>query len=117
MSRKTPLKSDKYKRLKAKTFIINSLDRDKLLYELSRMNFLVNISNLSNTQIPSKLIDYGITKRPIFDCNEENFDKTKLLDVLNGNYHDSLQIDISKYDIERVAQQFIDLYNEKNKNL
>lgn len=108
---------NKYPKLKSKTIIVNSLERDKLIYELSRMDFLVNISNLSNTQIPSKLIDYGIANRPIYDCNEENFDRIKLLDFLNGNYHDSLQVDISKYDIVRVAQQFIDLYNEKNNNL
>lgn len=106
---------NKYPKLKSKTIIVNSLERDKLLYELSRMDFLINISNLSNTQMPSKLIDYGIVDRPIFDCNEEYFDKSKLIDYLNGNYHDSLQIDVTKYNIEHVAEQFIHLYNEKNK--
>ena len=104
----------KYPKLSSKTIIVNSLDRDKLIFELSRMDFLINISNLSNTQMPSKLIDYGISKRPIFDCNEVNFDQQKLIDFLHGNYHDSLQINVENYDIEKVAQQFLNLYLEKN---
>ena len=106
---------EKYPNLKAKTIKRVALGRDELLYELSRMDFLLNLENTSNTQLPSKLIDYGMVERPVFSCNKENFSEQKMLDYLNGNYHDSMVIDIEKYKIENVAQQFLDLYEEKNK--
>ena len=108
---------NKYPRLKAKTFIVNSLAREDLLYELSRMDFLINISNLSNTQLPSKLIDYGIVNKPIYDCNEDNFNSSKLIDYLHKKFHDSMHIDVQKYNIEKVAKQFLDLHEEKRRNL
>lgn len=104
---------DKYPSLKAKTHITISLPREELLYELSRMDFLVNIENLSNTQIPSKLIDYAITKRPIFSCNCQNFSEEKFLHFLNGKYDGAFELDVKKYDIEVVAQQFLDLLKKK----
>ncbi len=107
---------ERYPNLKNKTHIRVALGRDELLYELSRMDFLLNIENTSNSQLPSKLIDYGMTGRPVFSCNKENFSEQKMQDFLNGNYHDAMEIDIEKYRIENVAQQFLDLYKEKNRN-
>ncbi len=107
---------ERYPNLKNKTHIRVALGRDELLYELSRMDFLLNIENTSNSQLPSKLIDYGMTGKPVFSCNKENFSEQKMQDYLNGNYHDAMEIDIEKYRIENVAQQFLDLYKEKNRD-
>jgi len=101
---------EKYPTVKSMMNIRYSLPHDELLYELSKMHFLINIENLSNTQMPSKLIDYGMTGRPILSCNETNF-KPEVLDAfINRNYEGAYQIDIKKYDIRHIADQFMDLY-------
>ena len=40
---------------------------------MSKMDFLINLENLNKEQSPSKLIDYAISKRPIFSFNQNNF--------------------------------------------
>lgn len=90
---------------------VSSLPHDKLLYELSRMHFLVNIENLSNTQMPSKLIDYGMAGRPIFSCNEKTFSLEKLDQFMEGNYEGKLEIDVERYNIKRIVEEYIELYD------
>lgn len=104
---------ERYPRLNAKTHRYTSLDRDTLIYELGKMDFLINIENTSATQRPSKVIDYALTGRPILSFNKDHFEEQKLKDYLTGNYHDSLEVDISQYDIKNVAKQFLALYEEK----
>ena len=89
---------------------VSSLPHDELLYELSRMHFLVNIENLSNTQMPSKLIDYGMAGGPIFSCNEKSFSQEKLNRFMRGDYSGKLKIDVQRYDIKHIVDEFIDLY-------
>lgn len=90
---------------------------DELIYELSKMHFLLNIENLSNTQMPSKLIDYGIVKRPILSCNENNFEESKLLRFLNGDYRGSYEVNVDEYNIEVIASKFLDLYRYKRQTV
>lgn len=105
---------EKYPSLKGKVFV-SSLPHDQLLYELSRMHFLVNIENLSNTQLPSKLIDYGIAGRPIFSCNEQTFNSKILDGFMEGKYDGKYEVDVQRYNIKRIANEFIELYeNAKN---
>lgn len=105
----------KYPNLDNKTHKYVALERDALLYELSKMDFLINIDNATSTQRPSKIIDYAITGRPILSCNRDNFSERKLLEYMKGNYYESLEIDLSKYDIKNVAQQFLLLFDTNNK--
>lgn len=101
---------EKYPSLKGKVFV-SSLPHDELLFELSRMHFLVNIENLSNTQMPSKLIDYGMAGRPVFSCNEKTF-SSKMLDCfMIGDYKGKYEIDVQRYNIKRIAKEFIELYS------
>jgi len=88
---------------------VKSLPHDELIYELSRMHFLINIENVSNTQMPSKLIDYGMTGRPVLSCNSSNFSTEKFNAFLNGNYTGAYQIDVQKYNISHIASQFEEL--------
>ena len=104
---------ERYPNLNTKTRRYTSLDRDTLIYELSKMDFLINIENSSATQRPSKVIDYAITGRPILSFNKDNFEAQKLMDYLNGNYHDAMDVDLAQYDIKNVANQFLELYKEK----
>lgn len=102
---------EKYPSLKEKVHV-SSLPHDELLYELSRMHFLINIENVSNTQMPSKLIDYGMAGRPIFSCNSSTFSAEKFDGFMKGVYTGSYKVDVERYDICRIAGQFINLYNQ-----
>ena len=102
---------EKYPSVKNRVFI-KSLPHDELIYELSRMHFLINIENISNTQMPSKLIDYGMTGRPIFSCNSANFSPKKFDSFFKGDYSGAYEIDIQKYNIVNIANQFEKLIKE-----
>lgn len=98
------------KKLGEKICIEDPIPRDQLLTVLSQMEFLINIGNGTKVQTPSKLIDYTLTKRPILTIESNDIKKDILLEFLDGNYeHKDADIDISKYDIRNVAQQFLNL--------
>lgn len=103
----------KHPNIKDKIRIVYSLPREQLLYELSKKHFLINIDNLSSTQIPSKVIDYAISKRPIYSCNEKSFSANVFNQFMAGDYSRQLVLDISKYEIGNVAKQFLDAYYQK----
>ena len=86
------------------------LPREDLLYELSKMNFMVNFENVGSTQTPSKLIDYLIIDKPVLSVAFGNLKKEELLDFLRGNYESKMILpNKENYRIERVANQFISL--------
>lgn len=106
---------DYYSRLNGKIDVREYIPREQLIYELSKMDFLINFENKESAQSPSKLIDYGLTKRPIlsmqFDTNNiSDFDQ-----FLKKNYTNSLEINMDQYDIENVANTFVELINKKLK--
>ena len=97
-------------RLGDKLILRDYVPRTELIYELSQMDFLVNIKNNSSVQSPSKLIDYYLTNRPIIDISTD-FSEARILDeFLNRNYsHQHQPEDISQFDITNVGQRFLDL--------
>ncbi len=102
---------EKYKSvLGDKLTVKKYVPREQLLWELSQMDFLVNINNNSSVQSPSKLIDYYLTTRPIIDITTD-FNESDMVDeFLNGNYdHQHIKADISQYDIRNVGQQFLNI--------
>jgi len=92
-----------------KLVIRNLIPREKCIYELSKNDFLINQLNLSKVQVPSKLVDYGLTKRPIFSFSEESFDKELFMEFVHRNFKNFLQLDISEFSIVKVANQFLTL--------
>ena len=115
---KTNLLSSFKSVLKDKLEIRDTIDRETLLKEMSKMDFLVNITNQGvSSQLPSKLIDYALTKRPILEITsdfsseeKENFDL-----FLQGNYSGRIIIqDLEKYDVKNIAKQFHYLYKLNN---
>lgn len=100
-------------KLEGKVVFEKPIPRDELLPILAQMDFLINIGNGTNVQTPSKLIDYTLTKRPILTIETNDIKEHILKEFLEGNYeHQDAVIDISKYDIHNVAQQFLDLYGK-----
>lgn len=90
--------------------IRNYIPRNELLYELSKMDFLINIRNESAVQTPSKLIDYAITKRPILEITSDFKEEEVLHQFLKGDYRQNLKIeDIDRYNIKNVANRFLEL--------
>ena len=97
--------------LKEKLEIRNYVPREELLKVLSGMDFLINFDNNTHTQLPSKLIDYAITGRPVLNITSR-MDFSVLLDFMDGNYNKKMKLgDPKNYDIREVAGKFIHLQN------
>lgn len=91
------------------------IPRRELLFELSKMDFLINIRNGGNVQLPSKLIDYGQTKRPILNITSEftEEEKKSYNNFIRGDYSQKFVIDhLEQYDIRNVCEQFLNLHKK-----
>ena len=99
--------------LKNKVEIRPTIFRKDMIKEIKNMDFLVNIENINLPgQLPSKLIDYAISNRPILSINTVSFQSKNITEFMNGNYQNRLIIDnLEGYRIEGVAAKFIDLIN------
>ncbi len=102
---------EKHKSILGEKLIIKDyVPREQLLWELSQMDFLVNIKNNSSVQSPSKLIDYYLTGRPIIDITTEYKEEVVFEEFLSKNYvHQHIKTDISQFDINNVGQQFLQI--------
>lgn len=99
-------------RSKGRMEIKEYLPRKELLYKLSKLEFVVNFENAGTKQIPSKIIDYVITQRPILNVSSSSFNKQVVEEFLYGNYENGLKIDNpEQYRIENVAKEFLKLVN------
>lgn len=99
--------------LNEKLVIQGYIPREELLKNLAGMDFLINFDNNTQTQLPSKLIDYAITGRPVLNITSET-DLSVLEEFLDGHYNDKMKLeDPSNYDIRVVAGKFLDLLNKK----
>lgn len=99
--------------LKDKLIIRPYVPREELLKILSSMDFLININNSSDVQSPSKLIDYGITGRPVLSISSTFSQQENFMQFFHGNYIAQEEIDISQFDIANVGEKFLKLYKEK----
>ncbi|ASI36432.1 hypothetical protein A0126_12835 [Exiguobacterium sp. N4-1P] len=100
----------KYKNILGDKLEISSLiPREDCLKKLSEMEFLINIDNLSSNQVPSKLIDYALTKRPILSFKQDEIDIEILKSFIDGVYDNSLYLDIEKYNIKHRSNDFLEL--------
>lgn len=92
--------------------------RAEIIKACSQADFLVNVKNPSPVQTPSKLIDYGIAKRPIFEISDDFTEKEEFAQFVNGDYTKQQKIQgLDAYKIENVAAAFLSLAEEKNKEL
>ena len=88
------------------------IPRDELLVRLASADFLVNITNPSTVQSPSKLIDYGLSGRPVLDISSDFTDaeRDNFESFLAGDYSCAHSIEgLERYDIRRIASAFIAL--------
>lgn len=89
------------------------IPREQLLSMISTVDFLLNIENGSPEVLPSKLIDYALSGRPILTLDSNQLD-TALIDAfLSGDYSGRLiPRDLDAYDIVNVANQFSHLMEQ-----
>lgn len=90
------------------------MKRLDLIKKLSELDFLVNVMerNVDDviTAIPSKLIDYQLTKRPILNYTYGKLDVEVVEEFLSENYEGQfLEENFEKFNIEIVAKTFLDL--------
>lgn len=99
---------------KGRIILKNIVHRDELLFEMSKMDFVVNFENIGNKQTPSKLIDFAIIEKPILSIKTGFLNKQIILEFLEGNYKNALQIENpDQFRIENVAQKFLTLAEQK----
>lgn len=89
------------------------IDRLLLINEMSKADFLVNVDtsfdNQSNIEaVPSKLIDYALSDRPILNISSASLDKEMVLEFLRKNYSRQRIIEKSNYDIRKVSVKFLE---------
>lgn len=111
---------EKYKNIVGKRIILkNYIPRKDLIFELSKADFLVNVNTAKSEDneinaIPSKLMDYTLSSRPIFSYEFGNFDSHVFEKFLAGDYSGKFEVEnFDRYRIENVAKKFVDLYETK----
>jgi glycosyltransferase involved in cell wall biosynthesis len=98
----------------SKIIVNGFIPRDELLPFLAQMDFLVNFDNNTKTAVPSKLIDYAITGKPVLNI-ENPLVPDRIINFLRGDYSHALEMpDIDRYRIENVCGQFITLATIKD---
>jgi len=103
--------------LNNKLEIRDYIDRLSLINEMSKADFLVNVDTILDDQsnkeaVPSKLVDYALSGRPILNLSSAVLDKQLVSDFLNQDYSRQRIVDISKHNIEDVAHRFLFLAGE-----
>lgn len=84
--------------------------REEVIIECSKADFLINITNPSTVQSPSKLIDYGISKRPILNVEQEFDDPSNFIEFYGGNYSRCHKLEnLDDFRIQNVAAKFVQL--------
>lgn len=98
--------------LKGKLVVLPAISREELVYELSKMDFIINIQNTKSIQSPSKLIDYKLSGRPVHNisCVDFQSDNFMRFMALESQLSD-VKLDLDNYDIFHVANKFIQLSN------
>jgi hypothetical protein len=77
---------------------------------LATMDFLVNFENNTTTQVPSKLIDYHLTGRPILSVRNQEVNESGLQEFFRSDYTSGQSTEgYEKYRIENVAESFLSL--------
>lgn len=92
-----------------KLIISGFIDRDELMSQLSKMDFLINFDNNSMRNVPSKLIDYAIANRPVLNIGKP-FNPEDLDSFISKDYSKRMILPpLENYHISNIATQFLKL--------
>lgn len=93
-----------------KLILKRPIPREELLFELSKMDFLLNIDNVYKEQVPSKLIDYMMTGRPILNIDPEKPDYPNIDRFLKGDFSGKYSMgEMDDYNITIITKRFLSL--------
>ena len=93
-----------------KRFYVNDLtSRDEIMRIYSGMDFLVHLTNASDVQVGSKLIDYSFSGAPILEV-EASSGESSIDEFLNNDFRNKKNLKVDEYRIENVAEQFETLF-------
>ncbi|MGQ1785705.1 hypothetical protein [Saccharicrinis sp. GN24d3] len=103
------LLADYKEALSGKLLISDYIPRDELMEKLGGMDFLLNFDNNTQLNVPSKLIDYAITGRPVLNITK-GLKMEEVLAFLNKEYAGRMPLPHpEKYHITNVSGQFLEL--------
>lgn len=94
-------------KLKGKLILHSQVQRETCIEIMSRMEFLVNFSNKSSTQTPSKIIDYTLSSRPFINISQEQSTFDEFDKFLKKDYSKFTMPDISDFDEVLVSEKFL----------
>jgi hypothetical protein len=95
--------------LDGKLIVSNYIARSELMKKLSKMDFLINFDNNTQLNVPSKLIDYSIAKRPVLNI-DKNFCIEDLQAFLKRDFSKQMHLpDPEQYHIKNISKLFLDL--------
>jgi hypothetical protein len=93
------------------------IPRKELLQTLSEMDFLLNFENDTQLQLPSKLIDYYLTGRPVLSVKSGSVPEKRLQQFLKRDYSGKFHFEnMDKYRIENICHRFLMLQEKKESN-
>lgn len=86
------------------------IPRQELLKKLAQSNFLLDIPNTNSNQMPSKLIDYLISGRPILsERNLKDF-QVSFMDFISGDFtRQKIDLKLEQFDVKIGGRQFAQL--------
>lgn len=96
-------------KLKNRLVLHSQIPRKQCIETMSSMDFLVNFSNKSTNQAPSKIIDYTLSSRPFIEIAQDQDNFEGFQEFLEFNYSGFIKPDISRFDENRIAEKFLQL--------
>lgn len=84
------------------------VEHNELIYELSKMDFLINIFHKDAS--PSKMIDYMLARRPILEITSDFQQQEEFNQFLKGDYQQrKILNNFEDFNIKNIATQFLNL--------
>ncbi|WP_350600885.1 hypothetical protein [Pseudomonas sp. 65/3-MNA-CIBAN-0223] len=97
-------------KLKNRLILHSQIPRQQCIKTLSEMDFLINFSNKSASQMPSKIIDYTLSSRPFINISQDQKTFEEFNQYLTGDFSEFLKPDISQFDEKQISEQFLRIY-------
>jgi hypothetical protein len=105
-----------WKALNGKMIVSGYIQRNELMSRLSGMDFLINFDNNTPLNVPSKLIDYAITGRPVLNI-DKSFNFGDILAFIKGDYTRRMDLpEPGQYHIRNVAEKFFNILEDKSRH-
>lgn len=96
-------------RLKHRLALHGQAPRKQCIEIMSSMDFLINFSNKSTNQTPSKIIDYTLSSRPFIEISQGQDNFEEFYRFLKSDFSSFIRPDISQFDERRIADKFLQL--------